>query len=51
MSSRNRSDDLTFVPGSDKADDVVTIGAHFDSWHTGTAATENPRGYAVMKEY
>ena len=41
MSSRNRSDswnrsdDLTFVPGSDKAGDVVTIGAHFDSWHTG----------------
>ena len=29
MSSWNRSDDLTFVPGSDKAGDVVTIGAHF----------------------
>ncbi len=38
------------LPGSDKADEVVMIGAHFDSWHTGTGATDNAAGSAVMME-
>ncbi len=38
------------IPGSDKADEVVMIGAHFDSWHTGTGATDNAAGSAVMME-
>ena len=38
------------LPGSDKADEVVMLGAHFDSWHTGTGATDNAAGSAVMME-
>jgi hypothetical protein len=38
------------LPGGDKADEVVMIGAHFDSWHTGTGATDNAAGAAVMME-
>ena len=33
-----------------KKDEVVMIGAHFDSWHTGTGATDNGAGSAVMIE-
>ena len=32
------------LPGTDKADEVVMLGAHFDSWHSGTGATDNARG-------
>jgi carboxypeptidase Q len=38
------------IPGSDLADQVVMIGAHFDSWHAGTGATDNGAGSAVMLE-
>lgn len=38
------------IPGTDKADEIVMIGAHFDSWHTGTGATDNAAGSAVMME-
>ena len=38
------------IPGSDLADEVVMFGAHFDSWHTGTGATDNGVGSAVMME-
>jgi Zn-dependent M28 family amino/carboxypeptidase len=38
------------IPGTDKADEVVMVGAHFDSWHTGTGATDNAAGSAVMME-
>jgi len=38
------------LPGTDKADEVVMLGAHFDSWHTGTSATDNAAGSAVMME-
>jgi carboxypeptidase Q len=38
------------IPGTDKADEVVMIGAHFDSWHTGTGATDNAAGSAIMME-
>ena len=33
-----------------KKDEVVMIGAHFDSWHGGTGATDNAAGSAVMLE-
>ena len=29
------------IPGRAKADRVVMVGAHFDSWHSGTGATDN----------
>jgi len=38
------------IPGGAKKDEVVMIGAHFDSWHTGTGATDNGAGSAVMIE-
>jgi len=38
------------IRGTDKADEVVMLGAHFDSWHTGTGATDNAAGSAVMIE-
>ena len=38
------------LPGSDKADEVVMLGAHFDSWHGATGATDNASGSAVMME-
>ena len=40
------------IPGTDRVlrDEVVMLGAHFDSWHTGTGATDNASGSAVMLE-
>ncbi|HJS46850.1 MAG TPA: M20/M25/M40 family metallo-hydrolase [Gemmatimonadales bacterium] len=38
------------IPGSDKAGEVVMIGAHFDSWHSGTGATDNGAGSVIMME-
>jgi hypothetical protein len=38
------------IPGTSKKDEVIMIGAHFDSWHTGTGATDNGAGSAVMIE-
>lgn len=38
------------IPGSDRRGEVVMLGAHLDSWHTGTGATDNAAGVAVMME-
>ena len=38
------------LPGASKKDEVVMIGAHFDSWQGGTGATDNAAGSAVMME-
>lgn len=38
------------IPGGDKADEVVMLGAHFDSWAGATGATDNAAGSAVMME-
>jgi carboxypeptidase Q len=38
------------IPGTDKAGELVMLGAHFDSWHSGTGATDNAAGSAVMLE-
>jgi carboxypeptidase Q len=38
------------IPGTDKSDEIVLIGAHFDSWHGGTGATDNASGSAAMME-
>ncbi len=38
------------IPGTTKPDEVVMIGAHFDSWIGGTGATDNGTGSAVMIE-
>ena len=36
--------------GTDLKDEVVMIGAHMDSWHGSTGATDNATGVAVMME-
>ena len=38
------------IRGSDKADELVMLGAHFDSWHSSTGATDNAAGSAAMME-
>ncbi|HET6142578.1 MAG TPA: M20/M25/M40 family metallo-hydrolase [Candidatus Acidoferrales bacterium] len=38
------------IPGTDKVDEVVMLGAHFDSWAGGDGATDNAAGSAVMME-
>jgi hypothetical protein len=43
---------LAELPGADPAlrDEVVMIGAHLDSWHTGTGATDNADGVTTVIE-
>ncbi|MEG2804108.1 M20/M25/M40 family metallo-hydrolase [Stenotrophomonas sp.] len=41
---------LAEIRGSSKADEIVMLGAHLDSWHTGTGAADNAAGVAVMME-
>jgi hypothetical protein len=41
---------LADLPGSDLADQFVLAGGHLDSWHTGTGATDNAAGCAVVME-
>ena len=38
------------IPGTDKKDEVVMIGAHLDSWHGATGATDNGAGSVVAME-
>jgi hypothetical protein len=38
------------IRGTDKADELVMLGAHFDSWHASTGATDNAAGSAAMME-
>jgi Zn-dependent M28 family amino/carboxypeptidase len=38
------------IPGTDLKDEVVLLGAHFDSHHSGTGATDNATGSAAMME-
>jgi hypothetical protein len=38
------------IPGSDRADEIVMLGAHFDSWHSGSGATDNAAGSAATME-
>jgi carboxypeptidase Q len=38
------------IPGSDLKEEIVMIGAHFDSWHSGTGATDNAIGCGVVME-
>jgi len=38
------------IPGTDLKDEVVMVGAHLDSWHSGTGATDNGAGVTVAME-
>ena len=43
---------LAEIPGSDPVlrDEIVFIGAHLDSWHTATGATDNADGVVAVME-
>jgi hypothetical protein len=38
------------VTGTDKADEVIMLGGHLDSWHAATGATDNAIGCSIMME-
>jgi carboxypeptidase Q len=38
------------MPGIERADEVVMLGAHFDTWHASPNASDNTSGVAVMLE-
>jgi hypothetical protein len=49
---RNTYNVLAEIPGVDPSlkDEVVMLGAHLDSWHTATGATDNADGAAAVME-
>jgi carboxypeptidase Q len=38
------------IRGTDKADEVIMLGGHLDSWHAATGATDNAIGCTIMME-
>jgi hypothetical protein len=52
LKPENNVNILAEITGSDPKlkDEVVMIGAHFDSWHSASGATDNGSGTAVMME-
>jgi Zn-dependent M28 family amino/carboxypeptidase len=38
------------IPGGDLKDQMVMLGGHLDSWHSGTGATDNGAGVAAAME-
>jgi hypothetical protein len=49
-SDPNAYNTIAEIPGGDKKDELVMLGAHLDSWHAGTGATDNAAGSAVVME-
>jgi carboxypeptidase Q len=41
---------LADLPGTDRANELIMIGAHLDSWHFAGGATDNAAGVVVMME-
>lgn len=41
---------LAEIPGTERNGEIVMAGAHLDSWHSGTGATDNAAGSAVVLE-
>ncbi|MCU0241163.1 MAG: M20/M25/M40 family metallo-hydrolase [Vicinamibacteria bacterium] len=56
LHTRTYSDDLMAyntlaeIPGGDKKREIVLLGAHLDSWHAGTGASDNAAGCAIVME-
>lgn len=38
------------IPGTDLKDEIVMLGGHLDSWHSGTGATDNGAGVVATME-
>lgn len=51
-SDRNTSNVIGEIPGTDPAigSEIVMAGAHLDSWHSATGATDNADGVATIME-
>lgn len=51
-SDKNTYNVIADIPGTDNAikDEIVMVGAHLDSWHTGTGATDNADGVTTVIE-
>ncbi len=51
-SDPNGYNTIAEIPGSDPKlkDEIVILGAHLDSWHTSTGATDNGAGSAAVME-
>lgn len=52
LDDRNSYNVIGEIPGTDPAlrDEVIMMGAHLDSWHTATGATDNADGVAALLE-
>ena len=46
----NAYNTIAEIPGTDKKSEVVMLGAHLDSWHSGTGATDNGAGVVATME-
>jgi hypothetical protein len=49
-SSPDASNVIAEIPGGRRREEMVMLGAHLDSWHGGTGATDNAAGCAVVME-
>lgn len=47
---RTEHNAIAEIVGGDKKDEIVMLGAHFDSWEGGTGAVDNGTGSAIMME-
>lgn len=47
---QNGYNTIAEIPGTDLKDQIVMLGGHLDSWQSGTGATDNGAGCAVMME-
>ena len=47
---RNTHNVIAELPGNDLKDEIVMLGAHLDSWHTATGATDNADGVTTVME-
>ena len=46
----NAYNTIAEIPGTDKKGEMVLVGAHLDSWHGSTGATDNAAGVAAIME-
>lgn len=46
----NAYNTIAEIPGTDRKGEIVMVGAHLDSWHGGTGATDNAASCAVIME-
>ncbi|HEX7419996.1 MAG TPA: M20/M25/M40 family metallo-hydrolase [Thermoanaerobaculia bacterium] len=47
---KNAYNTVAEIPGTDRKNEIVMLGAHLDSWHSGTGATDNGAGVVATME-